>query len=56
MHAITVSNQRGHEFERTWRGKYGRVWKKEKKGRSVEIKNLFGNVFESCHLKVVKKI
>lgn len=33
MHAITVSEKRGHEFKRKWGGVYARVWREKREGR-----------------------
>jgi hypothetical protein len=37
VHAITISEKRGHEFEREWEGVYGRVCMEEREGRNLVI-------------------
>lgn len=38
MHAVTINEERSHEFEGKWGREYGSVWRNEKKGRDVSIK------------------
>jgi hypothetical protein len=35
MHAITIAEERDHEFERDWGPVYGRIWEEENQGRSI---------------------
>lgn len=37
MHAITVNERRGYEFEREWEGVYGTLWREKKQVIKVLI-------------------
>lgn len=37
MHAITVNERRGYEFEGEWEGVYGTLWREERQGIKVLI-------------------
>lgn len=37
MHAITVNERRGYEFEGEWEGVYGTLWREKKQGIKVLI-------------------
>lgn len=50
MHAITIDEKRGHEFEGDQEGVYERVWREEGEGRNV-VKNTFSKTNEQTRKK-----
>ena len=37
IHAITINEKRGHDFEGGWGGLHGRAWREGSEGRNVVV-------------------